>query len=288
MQATNNYPKIQRMAAENSASEDDMKSCLFNPEKLLSITQESNWYEKISATEKWRNNAGMSILVKVPEEMCADEVEQAFAILGTINSLKFMRTDNKEGPIYIAIEFHKWLCYENVEIECLNGCSIGCHHFVLRDKRIDCKRILEGITEQYPAYYFLPFRRYNTFLGIYETINIPCTIYIEKPEDAANTFSLTGPTITDSRAELLDLISSRIQRDIPEPPQLKRECRFNLPQSIEDRLESMELIIMNQQKQIDELKKEVDSKASVMICAVSKNMFLLQNGKQIFLKNITE
>ena len=83
-------PKIQRMNAINSATDysANISDSMFNPDELLRITEtpekieylSDRWFEKDSATEKWRSNAGMSILVKIPEEILLDEVEQAFSI----------------------------------------------------------------------------------------------------------------------------------------------------------------------------------------------------------------
>jgi len=289
--------KIQRTNAINSATDysANLSDSMFNPDELLRITENpekiaylsDEWFEKDSATEKWRSNAGMSILVKIPEEMLLDEVEQAFSILGTINSLKFMRSEADEN-MYVAIEFHKWLCNEHVIVDCVQSCPDDCRHIALRNRRLECIRILEGISQKFPAYDFLPFRRYNHALGIYETVNIPCTIYIEKPEDAANTFRLDGPTPSEleREEELSGLISSRIERQTAQPPLLTRQFAISIPQTMDQRLASLEMIIASQQRQLDELKKQLDSKASVSICAVSKNMFLVQDGEYIFVKNM--
>jgi hypothetical protein len=264
---------------------------LFNPEELLRITENpekigyltERWYEKQTEILKWQKNAGMSILVKLPAEMSIGEVEQAFGILGKINSMKFMRSEGIEGPMYVAIEFHQWLCNEHVTVDCNDSCQDSCqHHMIRRDTRYECMRVLESISEQFPAYYSLPFRRYNSCIGIYETVNVPCTIYIEKPEDKANTIRLDGPTI----GLLEEQVHPRVQRQIAEPPSLTRQRALSIPQTMDQRLAVLEMIIASQQKQLDELKKEVDSKASVSICSVSKNMFLIQDGEYIFVKNM--
>ena len=294
MQASS--PNIQRTNAINSATyySTILSDSMFNPDELLRITENpekieylsDRWFEKDSATEKWRSNAGMSILVKIPEEILLDEVERAFGILGTINSLKFMRSE-ADGNMYVAIEFHKWLCNEHVIVDCVQSCPDDCRHIALRDKRFECRRILEGISQKFPAYDFLPFRRYNHALGIYETVNIPCTIYIEKPEDTANTFRLDGQTPSElEREELSDMISSRIERQTAQPPLLTRGTTIAIPLTTGERLASLEMIIASQQKQLDELKKVLDTKVSLEICAVSNNMFLIKNDEYIFVKNL--
>lgn len=293
METPTEYPKIQRMNATNSATQYSaiLSDSVFNPEELLRITENpveylsEDWYKKDLEAEKWRRNAGMSILVKIPKEMLIEEVEKAFGMLGKINSLKMMHSKEDENW-YVAIEFHKWFCNEDVTLECEQGCQQECRHNALRDKRLECWRILEGISDQFPAYYFVPYRRYNEAFGTYETINVPCTIYIEKPEDAANTVRLDGPTPSEleRRHELSHLILSDRQKT--RPPLLTRETTISIPLTMEERLAALETIIASQQKQLEELQKEVDSKVSLDICAVSKNLFLIKNGEYIFVKNL--
>jgi len=107
-------------------------------------------------------------------------------------------------------------------------------------------------------------------------------------EDAENIFSFIGPTPSEleREEELLEQIPSGVQRDTAEPSPLTRQRAISIPQTMDQRLASLEMIIASQQKQLDELKKQVDSKASVSICAVSKNMFFVQDGEYIFVKNM--